>query len=201
MRHHSSFGVIVPYYGYVAPPNIGGVADNWKKIELITRAFPYPKYRKFRTHEEAVEFVKRYKGKEDRDFGLYNYGSTFKRHYVHAQYFFGEDSVYINIFNNGLGHISYEVDDHLIVKDEKADVAMFEIKHIKLNPVLVTSHALAIFYILKIVGDFLDVCIDIPSRGIFFMLNSYTGKDDKILKMLALKENRLGEVSVNLETW
>lgn len=189
------------YYGYVAPPNIGGVTDNYDRLRLIVRTLPYPKYRRFRFKEEAQEFVKRHRGTKDNKLSLTNYGDTFSKSYVKAQYFFGEDSIYINIFSNGLGHITYEVDDHLILKEEKGDVAMFEVKHIKLNPLLVTSHALAIYYIMKIVGDFLDICIDIKSKGIYYMLSSYTGHDDKIQRMLSLKESRIGKISVNLEEW
>ena len=71
-------------YGVVAP-GIHAVYEDFAPVKRIMTLYPYPKFRKFKTEEEAWAFVKRHQNKHVYS-GITKYGDTFDNHYVSAEF-------------------------------------------------------------------------------------------------------------------
>jgi hypothetical protein len=187
------------WYGYVGP-GMFHVTKNYQVIDRLAALFPYSKYRKFRTEEEAWEFITR-NGKRPELKNVVRYGDTFENHYVTVDYIITEDTVFYNVSTSKLGYIKLISDDSNFVIENRTDMITVRLKNIFLNKDMISSHAIAIYHILKLLGNYIDVEVIVPDHSIFYMLTIYTGSKPTILKLKKLIGSRQGKLSVTLLNW
>lgn len=181
-------------YGVVAP-GISGVYEDFEYVKRIQTLYPYCKFRKFKTEKEALEFIKRNENKHDFT-ELNHYGDTFDKMFVRVEYFITEDSILYNVDTHRVGHIKLLSEDAII--DNRNGLSMVKICNISLNPNMISSHMIAIYHILKILGNYLDADIIVNNHAVFYALMSYSGKNRVIKRTTDLIKSRLGNMSITL---
>lgn len=182
------------YYGYVFP-GFQGVTTDFSVIEYWATVLPYPKWHVFYDKEKATEYVKRNSDSLNiLECNLTNYGSVFNRH-VKVEYFIEENDIYYNIHTKGIGYINIECSDKNVSIDKRAEIIMLRFTNIQLDKRKNIDNAIAIYYILNFLGDFVDINLVIPARSIMLMINAYTGHNSILLKLQNQVKNRLGELS------
>lgn len=179
----------------VTAPGISGVYKNYEDIKRIKVLYPYCKFALVANEEEGWKFVNRYKNPYTFS-NLKHYGDTFDRLVVRMQYFIDKDRICFNFNTRGVGKIKLLSDDFLI--DTRADIIMAELRDIKLNPNLLSGHLISIYYGLDLLGDFIDVDVQLDNHATYYALMSYTGKNRTITRITDKIKNRLGRVSVTL---
>lgn len=181
-------------YGVVAP-GICTVYEDFKSVQRIMALYPYPKFRKFRTTEEAWAFVRRYNNKHFYH-GVYKYGDTFNNHYISMEYFIGKDSLYYNFRTKKIGYVKI-VSSKAEVQNG-ANLITARIRNIYLNPNMISAHLIAIYHGLELLGDFVDVDVTVKDHSVFYALMTYKGQNRVIRRVLDKINSRLGKLSVSL---
>ena len=181
-------------YGVVAP-GIRAVYEDFSSVKRIMALYPYPKFRKFKTDEDAWNFVKRYQNKHVYA-GISKYGDTFDTHYVKMEYFIGKNALYYNFRTSKIGYI--KVISNKAVIQNRTNLIMARVDNISLNSEMITAHLIAIYHGLQLLGDFIDVDVSVPAHSIFYTLMTYSGYNKVILRVLEQIRNRLGKLSVSL---
>lgn len=181
-------------YAIVAP-GISGVYEDFEYIRRIQTLYPYCKYRKFKSEEEAWSFVRRYDNKHSFT-QLTRYGDTFDKMFVGMEYFVTEDKIYYNFRTGNIGNIKLISDKAVI--DNRNDLIMACISDMHLNPNMISAHMIAIYHGLDMLGDFLDVDILVHTHSIYYALMSYTGNSRVIKRTTDKIKSRLGNISITL---
>ena len=187
------------YYGY-SYPGKSGVTTDYRDIQTIIKLYPYPKFRCFLNEKDALHFAELHKVATPIA-SLYHYGDVLENHYVSVQYFILENKVCYNIFHNKMGCIRFNTDDDNISIDARGDVTMVAISNIFLDEHKIGDHAVAVYHILKLIGDFIDVDLELPYRCIYYALTAYTGTDYNICRVQNLIESRVGCLSYSVRRW
>lgn len=182
----------------VVVPGISTVFDNWADVERICALYPYPKFRKFTTREECWEFVKRHTSKKVYT-DIYKYGDTFDNLYVTIEYFICEDKVCYNFKTKKIGYLTVECSDPNVHFTNRNGVIKATLSDIRLNDDLITSHVIAIWHGLKIIGDYVDVDIKVPDHSVFYALTTYKGRNRAINRVRDFIDNRIAKVSLSMK--
>lgn len=184
----------------VVVPGISQVYKTWHEVERVISLYPYPKFRKFETEEECWEYVRRHTYKRVYT-DVCKYGDTFDSLYVQMQYFIRSDRVYYNFFTKKLGYIAIEChDDDVSVTNRTGNVKAV-VNNIFLNDDLITSHLIAIWHGLRIIGDFIDVDVTVPDHSIFYALMTYKGSNKVINRVRDFIDKRPAKLSVTLKNF
>ena len=187
------------WYGF-HNKGISLVTDNYSEIDLLQTLLPYSSYRKFYTHEEAYSFVSN-KEVEDFEITMNTYGDVFDNLHVTVTYFITDEGLYFNIDTSKLGDVRFTSTSSDVVIENSFDNTRVYISSLKLDDDRISSHAIAIYKILQVIGDLLDVNIVVPNHSIYYMLTAYTGTKITISRLLRLIEQRSGNVAVTLNKW
>lgn len=183
------------YYGVVAP-TIHTVYREYTEVKRIITLYPYAKVRSFRTETEAWNFVRRNLNNYEL-LKLTKYGDTFDEMFVRMEYFIGKDSLFYNYDTSKLGSAIRIVNSKAII-EQTVNSAVVEIPGLSVNPNLIYGHIIAIYHGLDVIGDFVDVDVVVPDHSIFYALNSYTGNNRVLNRVLTRIKSRLGHLSISL---
>lgn len=181
----------------VVAPGFSCVYTNWADVERIKALYPYPKWYKCSNEEDAYRWIKR------NTYGwtlheVYNYGNTFKQLYVDAKYKIGKDCVFYVLDCSRVGRIRIHHPTALI--EYKGDKIFIRLPNITLSEEAIAGHMSAIYNLLLIVGDYLDINITLPYYSLFYCLSSYTrGNSRPVMLVRELISNRLGAVAYSLK--
>ncbi|MCM1441551.1 MAG: hypothetical protein NC131_20440, partial [Roseburia sp.] len=66
---------------------------------------------------------------------------------------------------------------------------------------LISSHLIAIWHGLRIIGDFVDVDVTVPDHSVFYALMTYKGKNKVINRVREFIDKRPANVSVTLKNF
>lgn len=184
----------------VIAPGIHTVCDKWEDVERITKLYPYPKYRKFRTTEECWNYVERYAYRRVYT-DLNKYGDTFDKLYIRMEYFIRKDRVYYNFYTKKCGYITLVSDDENIVIENSNGVIKVIYMNLNLSEDRIVDHVIAIYHGLKVVGEMIDVDILVPDHSIFYALMTYKGKNRQIMRVREYIDRRMAKVSVSMKNF
>jgi len=187
------------FYGFVGG-TIRTVFNDYKKIERLAIIYPYCSYRKFYDEADAWRWVGTH-GSRKITSNIYKYGKTFDKHFVTFEYKIANASVYANITTKNLGYVKLLSDDNNVVIDNRTGSIYLEIKDLDLNPDLVLSHLIAIYNVLDLLGNFVDVEVVLPNHSIFFALTKYTGNSRALLRVIEKIKKRKGGLAWTLKDY
>ena len=181
----------------VVAPGFSCIYSNWKDVERVKALYPYPKWKKCKTEEEAQEFLKRNtcskKLKE-----LYNYGSTFQDMYIDVKYRIAPDCVYYVLDTKRLGVVRLHADNAII--EYKGTKIYIKLLNTKLSDESIAGHMSAIHNLLSIVGEFVDLNIELPNYSIFYCLTVYSKGNNRSVQLTRdAISKRLCEVAFTLK--
>ena len=164
----------------VVAPGFSCVYTNWKDVERIKALYPYPKWCKCQTESEAHEFIRRNSyGKSVKQ--LYNYGDTFSDLFVDIKYRIGPDCVYYMLDTKRVGNLRLPTDRALV--EYKGNRIYVKIPDIYLSDESIAGHMSAIYNILALIGNFVDVNIELPNYSIFYCLTAYSRGNNHSVKV------------------
>ena len=182
----------------VVAPGIATVYQSYSDVERIHKLYPYPKWRKCQTYEQATEFLQRNANKRYLT-NVYNYGNTFKDTYVDVRYRITDDAVFYVLDTRRVGRL--HIDNPDVVVEYKGSLIHIKLPNIRLNAESISGHMSAVYNLLKLVGDYIDLNIFVPNYSIFYCLSAYdkdTNRSVKIVRDLML--SRLCKVSISMES-
>jgi hypothetical protein len=181
----------------VVAPGFSCVYSNWADVERIKALYPYPKWIKCHSEEEARAWIKRNSyGKHLT--GIYNYGNTFRSLYIDAKYKIGDGCIYYVLDCSKVGHIRIHTKDVFV--EYKGSKIYIKLPNIYVSNETTAGHMSAIHNLLKILGDYVDVNIELPYYSLFYCLTVYSKGNNRPVQLVKnLIEQRLGAVALSLK--
>lgn len=182
-------------YAIVAP-GFQGVFTDWEDVERIRAFYPYPKWHKCYSEEDAYEWIKRnaYSSKSSY---VYNYGDTFSDFHIDAKYKILEDCVLYKFDCKRVGNIRLNVPNALI--EYKGTTIYVKLNNTYLSNETVSGHMSAIHNLLSILGDYVDVNIELPYYSLYYCLTVYSKGNSRSINLTkGLITSRLGAVAYSL---
>lgn len=180
----------------VVAPGISGVYTNWSEVERIKALYPYPKWCKCNSEEEAQAWLRRntYNKKLS---SIYNYGNTFDNLYIDVKYKISTDCVYYVLDCKRIGNIRLHTKAYI---EYKGNNIYIKLPNIYLSNETIAGHMSALHNLLQIVGDYVDLNIELPYYAIFYCLTVYSrGNNRQVQLVKKLIDNRLGAVAFSLK--
>lgn len=187
------------WYGFVSG-DINLWTQDFTKIHNLAKVSPYPKFRSFDTEEKAIEFVQRNKRNSNIK-SLNNYGNVFTNVHARLEYYIEEDTIYANLRTKGMYNIRIPTKDKNILLEYRNNLIKIQIKDIYLNDKLISAHITALYNLLKLIGDLIDINIVVPDNSIYYAITAYTGNNILINRLQSLIKNRFGEVALTVKEW
>lgn len=154
----------------VTAPGFSCVYSNWHMVERVRVFYPYLKWKKVYTQEQAQQFIERNKCIPKANL-VYNYGDTFKNMYVTATYDILDSSVKYVIDTQNIGKI--HVNKTNFVVEYKARAIHAVLPNIYLSTESISSHMSAIYNLLILLGEYVDVNLVVPNYSILYALAFY----------------------------
>lgn len=156
----------------VVAPGFSLVTQDWAQVERVKALYPFPKWAKCYSEEEASLFVKKnYVDKPVRV--INNYGDTFRELYVDASYQIRPDSVCYVFDVSRVGQL--RVNSENLIVEYGAGKIYARLPNIYLSEESIGGHMSAIYNLLTILGDYIDVNIHINYFSVFYALTHYKG--------------------------
>lgn len=181
----------------VVAPGYSLITKDWGKVERAKALYPYPKWHKCYSEEEAQLFVK--KNYVSRPVKLiYNYGDTFKDLYIDASYRIGSGCLYFEFNTERVGRL--KLSNPNVIVEYAGQMVYVKMPNIYLSETSISSHMSAIYNLLMTLGPNVDVNIRINYFAVYYALTSYAG--NKVRSIDVTKEyinSRLCKVAYTLE--
>lgn len=190
------------WYGFVSGDTIC-VTQDYKEIDILSSLLPYPKFRKFPGddgEDRAWEFVNHYRKKKAFE-SVRDYGDCFDGFTLKVNYIIDKDCVYYNVRTGSMGFVSIACSDENVEMTVGNSLITIKLNNISLNNNLISSHAIAIWHILRILGDLVDINLTVPDHSVFYLLTSYTGNKPSLVRVLDKIKSRKGHISLTVERW
>lgn len=157
----------------VVAPGISCVYSNWKDVERIKALYPYPKWAKVPNEAAAKEWLKR--NTYNHNLGnITKYGSAMDMLYLTAKYRIFDNRLCISYDTSQLGDVRLRRQEGVVVEYLAGRINVL-VTNIALSDESISSHLSAIFYTVKLVGDIVDLCIELPYYSIFYCMTAYKG--------------------------
>lgn len=173
------------------------ICKTQRRLESIIAFYPYPKFCKCSTEEEARMWLR------NNSRGIYgiefkSYGNTASEGYAIAEYYIWDNSIYYNINTKHLGYIKvFPTDD--IKMESRQELLKIKVCNVMLDDSSISSHCIAIRKLLRLLGGIIDVEIIVPDISIYLAATKYTGRSVYINGLRRDIVNRLGEVSFTIK--
>lgn len=181
----------------IVGPGLKTVSKDWKRIEELSKIFPYCKYRKFPTEEACWRFIAE-NARSYSDLSLYKYGNTFERPFIRFKYFMKDNKAYFTFNKEHFGTIRLITDEDCLVEYQQKCVTVLYTNGEEYNPDLILHHLQVIQLGVEMLGDFVDVDIVVPNYSIYYALTIYSGDNDDIKFIIDLLKSRMGQYSITL---
>lgn len=181
----------------VIAPGFSCIYTNWQDVERIKALYPYPKFHKCATEQEAAEWIQknRYARKLD---GVYNYGNTFDDFYVDAKYKIAENNVYFVLDVSRLGRLRLDVQDAVV--EYKGSKIYVKYPDLHVSNESLAGHLSVIYNLLNLVGPYVDVNLELEYYALYYALTIYSkGNSRAVSSVRKLLNERLGATAISLK--
>ena len=181
----------------VVAPGFSCIYTNWKDVERIKALYPYPKWCKCNSEEEARKWIDRNSyGKMLRS--IYNYGNTFKNLYIDAKYQISTDCVYYILDCKRIGKLRIPADGILV--EYRGSKIYIKLPNIRLSNESIAGHMSAVHNLLQMIGPYVDINLEVPYYSIYYCLAVYSRGNNRYVSMVrSLIDQRVGAVGVTLK--
>lgn len=181
----------------VVAPGFSCTYTNWADVERIKALYPYPKWHKCTTPEDAQEWIRR----NSYGHGLsrvYNYGNTLDNLCLYVQYKIFDSCIKYMVDCSSIGGIKIDAPG-TVIKYQGTKI-FIELQDIFVSNETIAGHMSAIYNLLQILGDYIDVNIELPYYSLFYGLTSYSKGNSRTVTIVKKAiEERLGAVAFSLK--
>lgn len=182
-------------YAIVAP-GLSCILSSWEDVERIKKLYPYPKWYKGYSTSDCANWLNANKYSR-RLSGFSKYGDTFKDLYISAKYKIAADCVYFVLDLSKVGNVRLRCEGALI--EYRGYKAYMKVPSLKVSNETIAGHLSAIYTLLKSVGDYVDIDIELPYYALYYALTQYdSNKSLPIVTIRDLINKRIGAVSYTL---
>ena len=169
------------------------------ELDGLIRLYAYPKFQKVANELEALKWFRENERKEYPDEFII-YGTTAINSYVTLEFFFNNNNIYANLFYNHLGQFRISCSDFNNVsvsyRGDKMLIVVENVVYDKDNP---AHYVIALYQLLNIIGDTVDVNVIVPDESIFLTLTGYKGTNKIVKKYLSLLDDRMFGLSYTVK--
>jgi hypothetical protein len=173
-----------------------GVCRSIRQLELVKAIYPYPKFVRVDTEQEAMSWLSRQSRGRWKN-TISNYGNTAKTGFAVVEYFISDNNIYYNVYTDRLGFIKIAGQDDVLV-DARRNLLKIVISNVVLNDVKITSHVIAVMRLFQLLGEYIDVNLIVPDVSVYLALTRYRGKSHVIKRCRDLIASRLGAVAMTI---
>lgn len=171
------------------------VTQDYNEIEQTKRLYTFPKFTKHATYESACEWIKRHHYSTPIKF-IENYGSTVKRFTVKVSYKIGKNCVFYKIDTKDIGTVSLPTRNLPYLIESDGMIFRIKCEDMNLSNITISGHMSAIKRLLDIVGEFIDLNLELDNYCIFYCLTMYDkGKNADVANVRSRIHDRLGSVA------
>lgn len=173
------------------------ICTTQKELDVILAIYPYPKFRKCTTTEEARKWLlHNQRGFKTRE--IINYGDTAVMGYATVQYEIKEERTLYQVDTRKIGFLRVRCQPDVLV-DGRRNQLLITCTGVSLHDELISHHVIAIHRIVKILGPVIDLNIVCPDMSVYLALTRYTGKDYNIRSAQEALKERIGAVAYTVE--
>lgn len=174
-----------------------GICKTQRQLDAIIAIYPYPKFRKFHTTEEARQWI-RMNQRSIQNTDIVNYGDTSSAGYATVKYQIRKDEVLYEVDTRLLGFVKIQQTDKVLVEARPRSLVVRYLG-LALNDDLIMHHIIAIRNIMRFMGGFVDLDICVPDISIYLALTKYRGKNYMLKSAQHDMAKRLGAVAITVE--
>ena len=182
----------------VVANGIQTICKTQRQLDYILAVYPYPKFKKCYTEEEARNWI-RVNKRQFNAIKYSKYGDTATFGYATIEYFITNNNIYYNIKTEKVGYIKIQADNDIKV-DSRKSLLKVKVCNVRLDDSLIAHHIIAIRRILKLLGEYRDIDIVVPDISIFLALTKYSGNNYVIRGCQRDIASRLGAVSITINS-
>lgn len=177
-----------------------GIIESKHTLDFMAAIYPYPKFRKVKTYEDALRFLARYdRGVVQPNFNTYGDTDNFYG-YATIKYIIDKEDLFVTIDTSKIGFIRIDTRRFKdTVVDNRPSMIRLRVRDIHLNDMLISDHCIAVTTILELLGDYVDVNIEVPDISVYLALTKYSGENYVIRQSQEIIGNRLGGVSLTIK--
>lgn len=177
----------------VVAPGLSVIYTSWSDVERVKALYPYPKWYKTNSEEDAINWLKRNKYGHSLS-SVYNYGNAFPSMHIYAKYKIGDNCVYYVLDISKFGMIRIHPEGAIV--EYKGNKVYIKLLNIDLSNEAIGSHMSAIHNLLSMLGPYVDVNIQLDHYSLFYALTGYSRNRNRPVALVReLIRNRVGAVS------
>lgn len=175
-----------------------GILYDKQHVKLLSSIYSYPKVQYCRTEEECRDFIRKNPRHLYGD-GKKKAGWKKDTAYIRVEYFVDDQTIYANLYTDHFGYVLLNIRDPNILQSASYDMIKLKISNVNVNDTSISSHCVAIQYIVQLLSPIVNVQIIVPDLSIYLALTEYTGRNAAIKRTKQLLNNRIGKVALLLK--
>lgn len=175
------------------------ICKTQRQLDILIALYPYPKFALCKTEGEALEWIRR-NARGIHTTSISKYGNTSVWGYVNVEYFITEAGILYNIKTDKVGNIRIAKDDGIKIAI-KGNLIKLKVTDTLLDDSLINHHLIAVQRILNLLGEYIDVNLELPDMSVYLALTYYKGSNYIIRNAQKLIEERLGAVSYSVKEY
>ena len=176
-----------------------GIVHSRQHLEILKQVYSYPVSQLCNTEEECWDFIQRHPRRVYDNEYTKKAGWKHSTAYVRIEYYVDTETVYANIYTDHFGHIQLNIKDPNVLQSPTYDTIKLKIKNVNVRDDSITSHCIAIQYIVQLMSPIVNIQLVIPDVSIFLALTAYTGKNAAIKRVGNFLNSRIGKVALILK--
>lgn len=174
-----------------------GIVKTQEALQVLLSLYPYPKFRKQSTEEEARKWLS-INSRKYNNFKRDHYGDCCDTGFAKVEYFIYDGCLFYNIFTDKVGRLLVEAKDSDTSILRSPDNIAIKIKDTNLKEQLITHHCIALLKVLTLIGPYIDVDLVLPDMSILLAITAYTGSAYLIRSLQKTIKERIGGVSYTI---
>ena len=175
-----------------------GIVYSKDQLRLLSSVYSYPKVQYCKTEKECLDFIARNKRSYNkRRKKLFGWVETTA--YIRIEYFISDHTIFANLYTDHFGFVVLNITEPNVIQSASYDLIKLKISNVNVMDNSITSHCVAIQYILHLLSSIINVQIIVPDISVYLALTEYTGRNAAIQRSKHLLSNRLGKVVLLLQ--
>ena len=167
----------------IITPGISKITESSSDIERIKLLYPYPKVFAHRDPRVVEEWYANNQYKQPIQF-LQNYGNTLKKFTIHGSYRIGENTLFLKYDLKSVGNLFLEEqDDDSVLIEYNGNIIHVRLDNVKLSNTTIDGHMSAIYTLLSVIGNEVDIDIRIQYYSIFYALTLYSKSNRRLINL------------------
>lgn len=181
----------------VVANGLATICKTQRELQFILAIYPYPKFQKCRTKEEASLWLRQNSRTFD-SMNIEKYGDVSDNGYVTMEYFIVDANTYYNFYTEKVGRLRIHPAQGVAV-DNRNELIKVKVYNSSLDTLLIQHNVVAIERGLNLIGEYVDVNIVVPDISVYLAITKYSGRDFRIQRLQRVLRNRLGAYSITVK--